>query len=522
MAAANEKLASALEALRQAQGSNNRKIFKSNTFSRTIRERLLEFGFLTEATKGWLYLTRPEATKGDTTPWVASFWEFCSAYAQERFGDEWWVSPEQSLLLAAEDAVIPRQLVITSPRGSNNTLSLPFGTSIFDLKGKPVDNDMLENVGGIRRLTVPAALVSVRETFFQQHPLSAQIALAQIRSGSELLGPLLEAGASVIAGRLAGAMRHVGRPKLADEIVRTMGSAGYSVRETNPFAPDNIPVLLQTANPIVGRLTGLWQSCRQAVIDQFPAAPGLPAEPSTYLDRVEEIYASDAYNSLSIEGYSVTPELIERVRSGSWTPKDNQADRTNRDAMAARGYWDAFQLVKQSLGAILEGADAGGIVEQDHNDWYRALFAPGVAAGLVKARDLAGYRNHPVFLQGSDYVPPRAEAVMDGMTTLFDLIRKEPEPSVRAVLGHWLFGYIHPYPDGNGRTGRFLLNALLASGGYPWTIVRLEDRTAYLDALDDASIRGNVTPFTRLIADRVGAAIDQHPASPATSDLGEP
>ena len=46
----------------------------------------------------------------------------------------------------------------------------------------------------------------------------------------------------------------------------------------------------------------------------------------------------------------------------------------------------------------------------------------------------------------------------------------------RAVLD-WLFGYIHPYPDGNGRMARFLMNAMLASGGYPWTVIRVEDRT---------------------------------------------
>lgn len=38
-------------------------------------------------------------------------------------------------------------------------------------------------------------------------------------------------------------------------------------------------------------------------------------------------------------------------------------------------------------------------------------------------------------------------------------------------------GYVHPYPDGNGRMARFLMNAMLAAGSYPWTVVRVEDRT---------------------------------------------
>ena len=47
------------------------------------------------------------------------------------------------------------------------------------------------------------------------------------------------------------------------------------------------------------------------------------------------------------------------------------------------------------------------------------------------------------------------------MEMLFDQIITEEHPCVKASLGHWLFGYIHPYPDGNGRIARFLMNALL-------------------------------------------------------------
>jgi Fic family protein len=89
------------------------------------------------------------------------------------------------------------------------------------------------------------------------------------------------------------------------------------------------------------------------------------------------------------------------------------------------------------------------------------------------------------------------------MPVLFNLLEQETEPGVRAVLGHWLFGYIHPYADGNGRMARFLMNVMLASGGYPRTVIRVEDRNAYFDALDRASIDTDIKPFAEFIARRV-------------------
>lgn len=219
-------------------------------------------------------------------------------------------------------------------------------------------------------------------------------------------------------------------------------------------------------------------------------------------------YQSDAYHSLSIEGYHVTPELVERVRSGIWNPDNHEADRQSRDALAARGYWQAFQRVRDAVNNIIIGAEAGLLVRDVHREWYRELFQPCVAAGLIARSSLAGYRNNAVYLRGSHHVPPRWEAVRDAMPALFDLIEKEPEASVRAVLAHWLFGYIHPYPDGNGRMARFVMNALLASGGYPWTIIRVEHRDAYLAAPESASVRQDIVPFANFVAERVRGSIE--------------
>lgn len=72
------------------------------------------------------------------------------------------------------------------------------------------------------------------------------------------------------------------------------------------------------------------------------------------------------------------------------------------------------------------------------------------------------------------------------------------------VLGHHLFVFIHPHFDGNGRLGRFLMNAMLAPGGYPWTVVRVKRRDAYLAALESASVGGDIKPFARFIAEEMG------------------
>jgi hypothetical protein len=95
---------------------------------------------------------------------------------------------------------------------------------------------------------------------------------------------------------------------------------------------------------------------------------------------------------------------------------------------------------------------------------------------LIRITD--AYRNGPVFIRRSMHVPPSREAVRDAMPVLFEMLAEETEPSVRVVLGHFIFVYIHPYMDGNGRIGRFLMNVMLAAGGYPWTVVPVERRVA--------------------------------------------
>lgn len=503
MATPQEKQADALESLRELQERGIVAI-RSSDLTRTDRQLLVKIGFLQPVMKGWYIPARPDGAGGESTAWYASFWEFCAAYLNERFGKEWSLTAEQSLSYHAGNRAVPTQLLVRSPYAKNNVTNLPFDTSLLDVSATlPIEGQRTE-LDGLRLFSVPAALIACPPGYFPQRATDARAALATISDASDVLSVLLDGGHSVIAGRLAGAFRNIGRARIADDILKTMKAAGYEVRENDPF--DDLPAIqipAREVSPYVNRVRLMWEEMRGPVIEKFPVAPGPVVDIDSYMKAVEDTYVTDAYHSLSIEGYRVSRKLIERVRSGTWNPDED--DREHQNALAARGYWQTFQVVRESVRRVLEGQNAGDVLRDDHGDWYRELFAPSAAAGVIKASDLAGYRDSQVYIGGSKHVPPRKEAVRDLMPSFFELLREEEHPAVRVVLGHFVFVYIHPYTDGNGRMGRFLMNVMLAAGGYRWTVLPVNTRDRYMPAVGAASVDQNIGPFTDYLAELVQA-----------------
>lgn len=512
MATPQEKLAQSLEVLKDIQDNQKIVAIKTAELSRVHRERLLEHGFIRKVIDGWYICTPPDEREGDSTSWYASYWQFCARYLQERYGKDYCLSAGQSLQIHAGNQTVPQQLIVRTKAATNKPTPLPYGTSLFSMQSSLPDEAEIMEMDGLRMLSLPSSLIHCSPAMFSNNATDVRTALTMIQDASEILGLLLDGGHSKIAGRLAGAFRNIGREKLADEIVKTMQRAGYDVREAAPFE-DKTPVELsiRDKSPYVNRIRLMWHQMREVVIEHFPEAPGLPKDQKKYLQAVEDIYVTDAYHSLSIERYRVTPELIELVRSGEWDPSNNDADKKHRDAMAARGYWQAFQLVKESVKRVLKKENAGKVADDDHGNWYRELFAPSVVTGILKASDLAGYRNDQVYIGQSKHVPLNKEAVRDVMPELFDLLRKEENAAVRAVLGHFVFVFIHPYMDGNGRMGRFLMNVMLASGGYPWTVIPVEERDSYMRALEAASVGQDISEFARFMAWLVGEGLKGKP-----------
>src|SRR5260221_8983242 len=277
MPSPNEKLAESLDVLKELQ-QGNRRVFRSDDLSRVHRERLVENGFLQEVMKGWLISSSPDAQPGESTPWHASFWEFCARYCDERFGEQWHLSPAQSLFLHGERTVIPDQLVVHSPKATNNDINLLFGTTLYDLKVAEMPATAALTVrDGLRLFSPAAALVRVPESFFQMYPVETQVVMASLADASDVLRLLLNGGHSAKAGYLAKAFRQTGRADLADEILRAMKGAGYDVRESSPFEARHIlrkPSL--PSAPLMSRVEILGAPIRGQVPATFPKAPGLP------------------------------------------------------------------------------------------------------------------------------------------------------------------------------------------------------------------------------------------------------
>jgi len=521
MASPSEKLADSLRRLHRLQNANGAAAIRAKDMPRTHRERLKANGFLREVMKGWYVPSRPDEKGGESTAWYASFWRFAAVYLETRFRKNWSLSPEQSLSLHGGNWRVPRQLVVRSPRGGNKVVPLPHGTSLLDLRAalpRPADR---EERDGLRIFSLESALIECSPRYFASHATDARAAMAMVRDASGLLARLLDGGHSRIAGRLAGAFRNSGRDRLADEILKTMSTAGYDVRETDPFNDrPSLSLPARETSPYVNRIRLLWGKMRPPIIERFPKSPGLARNASSYIKKVQEAYVTDAYHSLSIEGYRVTPELIERVRTGNWNPEAHEQDREQTNAMAARGYWQGFQVVEKSIARVLKGENPGTVAEEDHRAWYREMFAPSVTVGILKPSDLAGYRNGQVYIRQSMHVPLNRDAVRDAMPAFFDLLMEETDAAARVVLGHFVFVYIHPYMDGNGRMGRFLMNLMMAAGGYPWTVIPLPERKGYMAALEKASVDEDIGPFADFLARLVEKRLagEPLPSVPKSSD----
>jgi hypothetical protein len=494
------------EALKAAKSAAKDSIVKSSSIDRKHREILIRENCLTEIIKGWYLLTSP-AGGGDSTAWFEGIWAFLKHYLAERFGPNGFcLSAESSLSLHTGDTSIPRQIIILTKKASNNSVDLPHDTSILLMTDKTNFPKEREKWHGLWIMKLPYALCRVTPSYFTKAPRNIEIALKSPSiSVAEISRTIFKYETIAPAERIIGAYKHLGEEGKAKQIKEDLIAAGYQINEVDPFAEYEPKLnLLRSISPHAGRIHAMWHAMREEIADTMPEAPGLRGSRTKTIKIIQEKYQEDAYHSLSIEGYRVTTELIEKIASGEWDPENVAADHHQQDALAAKGYHEAFKAVLESVPKLLNKENPGQIFEEELQNWYRQLFSPFVKANLLSATALAGYRDQPVYINRSRHIPPPKHAVPDCMETLFGLLQNEEKPAVRAVLGHFIFVFIHPYMDGNGRIARFLMNLMLISGGYNWTIIKTVHRDQYMGALEEASTKENILPFAEFIKSQMG------------------
>ena len=210
--------------------------------------------------------------------------------------------------------------------------------------------------------------------------------------------------------------------------------------------------------------------------------------------KVEITYSSNAIegNTLSrIETAEVIEKGISAVISG----------KALRDQLEAVNHAKALEFIK-TLAKQRTGHQF--ITENDIKAIHKIILTG------IDDQWAGKYRQTEVFIKGADVEFPSAHKVSYLMTEFIQWLEdQQKEHPVRiASDAHFKFVSIHPFVDGNGRTTRLLMNLILAINSYPMVVIRNEERTSYLKAVNLGQTQGNFKSFYSLIEESVERSLD--------------
>jgi Fic family protein len=252
----------------------------------------------------------------------------------------------------------------------------------------------------------------------------------------------------------------------------------------------------------------VYQRLEEAVVELRERLGGLPT-PAEAEDIWSEIWHQEAHNSTAIEGNTLVLREVERLL------EEGKAvgSKPLRDYMEVRGYGDAARWV---YGQALEPGEWNNgelltlhEVRSVHHMAMTPVWTVDPHPHATDAEGPGGFRRHEIAQFPGGMKPPpwnEIDPLMRQWTDDVNALRgptEEPFPEALARV-HNAFERVHPFLDGNGRTGRLLLNLLLGRLGYPPAIIYKRDREKYLKAMrrSDCDDHG---PLGELIARSVTA-----------------
>jgi Fic family protein len=112
------------------------------------------------------------------------------------------------------------------------------------------------------------------------------------------------------------------------------------------------------------------------------------------------------------------------------------------------------------------------------------------------------YRTLQVYIKGTSWMPPKPEDVPGEVSNLLNWYSRNKgnlHPLILASYFHVAFETIHPFVDGNGRTGRLLMNFILHKNRFPMINIPNLKKTRYYNCLEEAQVKGNLEPFVKFL-----------------------
>lgn len=237
-------------------------------------------------------------------------------------------------------------------------------------------------------------------------------------------------------------------------------------------------------------LTGLFSTIDTLKAELDACRPLTQGE----LKRLQEDFLVDfTYNSNAIEGNTLTLKETAMVLEGITIDQ-----KPLRDHLEAVGHRDAFMYVEQLV------SDNVPVSEKIIKDLHSLVL-------IDRPEDKGSYRKIPVQIMGAFHQPPQPYLVPVQMEHLIaDLIKTKRHPIESTALFHLDFEGIHPFIDGNGRTGRLIINLMLMQKGLPPINVKFTDRKRYYECFDNYYKNANSVPMVSMLAEYVKEQLKQY------------
>lgn len=192
-------------------------------------------------------------------------------------------------------------------------------------------------------------------------------------------------------------------------------------------------------------------------------------------DYLEDLITRSTYHSNAIEGstltYAETYAILYNDNSFKIEGKEP------REIYEAINHKKALELVFKNL---------------QNEDGFDERFIKKLNETINRdIKDTEGYRTVQVFIRGSEHIPPAPEKIPNLMTYfVYNYNHDEEDIFTKIARYHIEFEKIHPFEDGNGRTGRLLLNYELLKNDIPPVVISKEERVKYFEFLKNNDSTG--------------------------------